>query len=358
MEAALIGPEQTGKTSLFSVLSGLPYTELAHSRAIHRGVVKYEDPRLYRLAELVGSEKITPAYLTIVDLPGLTSSAEHTQTYPPQLLGELRGVDLLVLVVREYAEQYVGLSSPPSDPFRQLEGAELEFIINDLATVEKRLERLAKHKGTPAVKGEKEILEKCKALLDEGVPLRAERWMGEEEALLRGFGFLSLKPLLVVFNTSEEKLNEPVTNLPPHAPPSLKERSRTILRIAVKWEEEVMRLDPSDREAFLQEAGITQPAPHRFIEAAFDLLGIITFFTLSPRESTAWAIPRGSTALIAAGTIHQDMARGFIRAEVCRWDELLAAGSFTKLKEEGRLRGEGKEYIVQDGDVLHIRFSH
>ncbi|MFN3821330.1 MAG: DUF933 domain-containing protein [bacterium] len=357
MEAAIVGPPQGGKTAFFALLTGQLYSSLVISHTIHKGVVVYQEPRIVQLNQISPADKITFPQITLFDLPGALGHGEKVAPYPPQMLGELRGMDLLVLVVREFKNPTVPPSLGEINPYKEWEEAELEFIVSDLATIEKRLEKIARQKS-PAFKNEVDLLEKGRNVLEGGQPLRSRNWDRESETHLKGFGFLSLKPLLVVINTDEDRVSIVSDNEKEIEGSNTLTSRRKVLRVAVQWEDEVMKFTPEEQREFLAEARLSGSASQRFMTAVFELLDLIVFFTLSPKENTAWAIPRGSTALFAAGTIHKDMASGFIRAEVFPWHELLEFGSPAKLKEKGKVRLEGKDYMVQDGDVLYIRFSH
>jgi hypothetical protein len=356
MECGLIGPQLSGKSTLFDLLTGVAAPAIGRERRTRRGVAKLTEPRLDTLAQLFKSRKITPATVEFVDVPGI-GGEEKQQPYPPNYLVEFRGADLLALVVREFFNPAVPHPAGGVDPKRDVADTAVEFIISDLATVEKRLERLAKQHDS-ASQHEAAILEKCQATLSEGQPLREIQLPSDEMKLLRTFGFLTLKPLLIVINLGEESAPNSeglLLSLKQHFPAT---RGAALIGLAAGMETEINRLDEADRAAFMKDLGITEPALDKMIRATFELLGLITFFTGNENETRAWAIPAGSTALVAAEAIHADLARGFIRAEVCSVDNLVAAGgSSARLKEMGKLRLEGRDYIVADGDFLGIKFN-
>jgi GTP-binding protein YchF len=357
MECGIVGPPQSGKTTLFSLLTGAH--ESAHGkREVQRGVSKLPDPRIEKLAEVSASRKIVHATVEYVDVPGVAVTPESREPYPPGYLAELRGASMLMLVIRDFEAPGIPHPRGKIDPSADLADAALEFIVNDLSTVEKRLSKISKMHD-PASKKETELLERCQAALTAEKHLREVEFTAEEEKVLRGYAFLSLKPLLVVLNLGEEGAVDADARIA-KLRASAGDMGRHIgwAACAAEIEAEIAKLDEAERAPFMEELGFKLPALERIVRATFDLLGMITFFTTGDKDTTAWAIRRGSNAVIAAGAIHDDIARGFIRAEVFQWNEFVAVeGHHVKLKESGKLRLEGKEYIVQDGDVINVRFS-
>ncbi len=373
MECGIVGPPQSGKSTIFSLLTGNPITEASHGRReILRGIAKLPDARIEALAKVSQSRKLVPASVEYVDVPGVAVTPEKRDPYPPAYLTELRGVAMLMLVIRDFAAPEISHPRGRIDPADDFADASLEFLFNDLDTIEKRLKRITKQHD-PTLKKETELLERCRTALQTEKHLRDLDFTLEEEKLLRGFAFLSLKPLLVVLNVGEEGAQEAearlekLKNVAGSGDFSRREAGRmnSPLPRNVGWvacaagiEGEIARLDEDERGLFMEELGFKESALERIVRATFDLLGLITFFTTGEKDTTAWAIRRGSNAAAAAAAIHDDIARGFIRAEIYGWKELIAAGgSHAKLKEEGKLRLEGKEYIVQDGDVINVRFN-
>jgi len=358
MECGIVGPPQSGKTTLFNLLTGAGDAGAFAKREVQRGVAKLPDPRIEKLAEASASRKIVPATVEYVDVPGVAATPERREPYPPGYLAELRATAMLMLVVRDFANPAIAHARGRIDPAADLADAALEFIVNDLAAVEKRLQKISKQHD-PASKKETELLERCQNALNAGTHLRELEFQPEEEKLLRGYAFLSWKPLLIVLNVGEEGASEAEARLA-----KLRSDAGDLggrvgwAACAAEIEAEISRLDEVERGPFMDELGFKESALERIVRATFDLLGMITFFTTGDKDTTAWPIRRGSNAVVAAGAIHDDIARGFIRAEVFQWDELVAAGgSHAKLKEQGRYRLEGKEYLVQDGDVINVRFS-
>jgi len=358
MECGIVGPPQSGKTTLFNLLTGIQEAAMHSKREVQRGISRLPDPRIDKLAQVSSSRKIVPATVEYVDVPGVAVTPEKREPYPPGYLAELRATAMLMLVVRDFASPGVPHPRGKIDPAADLADAALEFIVNDLATVEKRLSKISKMHD-PASKKETELLERCQTALSAETHMRDLDFTPEEEKLLRGYAFLSWKPLLVVLNVGEEGAADAGARLE-----KLKAASGDLGKkvgwaaCAAEIEAEIARLDEAERGPFMEELGFKEPALDRIVRATFDHLGMITFFTTGDKDTTAWAIRRGSNAVVAAGAIHEDIARGFIRAEVFQWDELVATGgSHAKLKETGKLRLEGKEYIVLDGDVINVRFS-
>ncbi len=361
MKCGIVGPPLAGKTTLFNILTGSSFSDQygGSKRELRRGVARLNDPRLEALALINDSAKITPATVEYVDIPGVTTEKQHPSAdgYPPHYLAELRTADMLALLLREFKDDRIPHQAGSIDPARDLIDATLEFIISDHTIAERRLKKLANIQNKAAQR-EEELLERCRDAIGNETALRELDFTEEEKKTLNPYSFLSLKPLLVVVNVDEETA--------PHAA-DLLDRLRSCsdqmtknvgwVAIAAGIEEEICDLEEDDRREFLDELGFRLPALDRIIEATFSLLGLITFLTSNEKETHAWAIPAGSSAVQAARTVHEDFARGFIRAEVCRWDELVEAGSSARLREMGKMRLEGKKYIVQDGDLLDIRFN-
>ena len=356
MEIGIVGLPNSGKTTIFNALTRgqAETTAYASGRVeVHTAVVNVPDPRVDMLARLFNPRKVTYAQVTYNDIAGL---AAERGAFSPQLLNLIAPNTALLHVVRCFQNPAVPHPLGSVEPARDVQLLEEEFILSDLAIVEGRLERLAKQKGKGTPK-ERELMAREEALLlrlqgvlNEGRPLRAVALEPEEERLIRGYTFLSLKPQLVVFNLDDDG-EDPSEELTPRWP-------RTMgLGLRGRLEMELAQMDPEEAQEFLAMFDIEEPGLSRVLRASYELLGLISFFTVSEKEVRAWTIPRGSTALQAADAIHSDMARGFIRAEVIRWDELVRVGSLAEARKQGLLRLEGKEYIVQDGEVVHIRFN-
>jgi GTP-binding protein YchF len=280
-----------------------------------------------------------------VDVPGPAGKGRGLDADALKALAE---VDAFCLVVRGFP----AADGTPADPGRELADFDAELLLHDQEIVEKRLDRLRKeqHKGT----GEYHELERLHAQLDQGLPLRTMAWSDAEEKELAHFGFLSRRPLLAVVNAAEEAAAAPP---PPAVVEAARRRGVEVISLCAAVEAEIAQLDPAEQPDFLASLGLVEPARARFIRAAYGLLDLVSFFTVGEDEVRAWPIRRGDRAPRAAGRIHSDLERGFIRAEVVHYDDLLALGSESKARTEGKLRLEGKEYVVKDGDVLNIRFA-
>lgn len=338
LEAALVGLPQSGKSTLFHLLTGLP---LPTRPEPVRGVANVPDRRLDVLAQMFSPRKVTPAQVAFVDVPGVhPGTAQHASR---RFLSDIRDVDALVHVLPAF--------QPGDDPLDAALSLELELTVADLDMVERRLERLANQKRRPGDEMEKALLERIAASLSEGRAVATLNLTEEEERRLAGFSFLTKKPMVYVLNVAGEVGQD-------H--PFLAEaraRGWLVIPMSATLESEIAELPPEEREPFLADLGISEPGIVRLARAVYHQLGLISFLTAGPDEVRAWPIPVGTRAVQAAGKIHSDIERGFIRAEVVAFPDLVAAGSFAKSKELGTWRLEGREYVVQDGDVITFRFN-
>ncbi len=308
---------------------------------IHLGVIKVPDVRVDKLSQVFKPKKTTYAEIRFTDFPA--SQNDDNLKGNSSLVTQMREVDAMALVLRDFELD--------ADPVRQLNDLLTEMILADLTVVENRRTRLKKEKARPQ---EEALLERCATTLENEDSLRNLEFSADEENLLSGFGFLSRKPVLVLFNQADDKAGQPLSA---DYRNELKRRGLDGLALAGKVEMEVAQLDESDRALFLKEIGIQQPARERFILASYRLLDLISFLTTGEDEVRAWTITQGTIARKAAGKIHSDIERGFIRAEVIAYNDFVVFGSEAKCKEAGKLRLEGKDYIVQDGDIIHFRFA-
>lgn len=350
MELGLVGLSRSGKTTLFSALSGLPMTALAGSRTAHTAAIKVPDPRIDRLSAIFNPRKTTYAEVTFVDPGGDRLETAERVPFPESQANALRNVDALVFVVRAFDDPSVPLAAGSSGPVSDLESLEQELVLRDLSLVDRRLERLRKEHGKPENAAEQVLLEQALPHLDAARPLRELGWTADQLARLRGFQFLSLKPALVVWNVGEGDLAAG------GAPPAAL-AGRPVLRLCAQIEREISELPEAEQAEFLQQLGLERPARDVFIRSGYEILQLLSFFTVGEDEVRAWPVRDGSTALVAAGKIHSDIQRGFIRAEAIHYDDFVRLGSLTAAKAQGQLRLEGKEYRVRDGDILHFRFS-
>jgi GTP-binding protein YchF len=307
------------------------------------------DERIDKLSAIFNPRKTTYAEIVFADFPAARDDAAgHASALDTATLTQMRDMDALVQVVRGFDDEVTGAAPDPVHDVVNFRG---ELILADLVLVERRLERLVKEKGKEA---ERALLERCKAHLDAELPLRSLDLLAEDVVALAGFGFLSRRPLMVVWNVGEAQLQAP---FPAALSTQLAADDVRGLLLSGKIEMELAALEPGDRQAFLEDLGLEAPARDRFIRAAYELLNQISFLTTGEDEVRAWTIRRGTTALKAAGKIHSDIERGFIRAEVVHYDDFVTYGSEARCREAGKLRLEGKEYVVKDGDIIHFRFN-
>lgn len=354
MRLGIIGLPQSGKTTLFNALTrGTQPTGATGKIEIHTAVVDVPDPRVDRLSAMFTPKKTIYAKVTYVDIAGLDGSAAKGGI-SGALLNQLAQMDGLIHVVRCFEDENIPHPNGSVDPLRDIQSMDSELVLNDLISVERKLERLAEErkKGGGRDKGtierEVELFNRLHEALAVETPLRDVEISAEELRLLSGFGLLSMKPLLVVLNLAEAQAAPALEY--PHC-------NSQVVALQGKLEMDIAQLPPEDMLQFLQEYGIEEPSLNRMIRLSYDLLGLLSFFTVGPDEVRAWTVHRGATAPEAAGEIHTDLQKGFIRAEVVAYDDLISLGGMNEAKAKGRLRLEGKEYIVLDGDILNIRFN-
>jgi len=355
MKTAIIGLPMVGKTSLFTILTGVHEATRVGSMEARVGMTKVPDPRLEELAKIFEPPKVTHATVEYLDFPAISKEALRDPSY----LASMRVADALAHVLRLFESDVVPHEKGSVDPIRDMEDVDIELVLSDLVVIEKRLERLDKDRKKikdPQLDHEFAVLERCKATLDRNVPLRTLELTPEEEKLIRGFQFLSQKPMLYVLNIGEEdaarlhEIEETYRSGP------LAGRARTaVTAICGKIEAELAELAPEEAADYLASYGLTESGLERLIHATYSLLGLMSFLTAGETEVRAWTVPQHSTAQKAAGAIHSDFEKKFIRAEVVNWKALVDHNGYHGVRERGLLRLEGKEYIVKDGDVLVIR---
>ncbi len=356
MQIGLVGLPGSGKTTLFNALvrANAETGGFAGQNKANRGTIRVPDQRVDRLSGLFNPRKITFATVEYLDIGGITAgSGRQEEQQDAGGLSDLRNMDLLVHVLRGFPD----LADAPISPAEDFETVELELAIADLEIIERRLSRLSKEARStkrPELVREWQLLERCKEEIEGGGVIRNLEFAPDDEKTLRGFRFLSQKPVLLVLNISEEDLGREAHRLA--ALGEYPDRLDT-LALCAKVEMEIAQLDEDDADAFLEDLGIRESALNRMIIASYRLLNLISFFTVGEDEVKAWTVARGVTAPEAAGTIHSDLERGFIRAETLEWESLLDLGGWQAAKEKGVLRVEGKQYVVTDGDVMNVRFS-
>lgn len=364
LHLTIMGLPNSGKTTVFNALTRASARTGGYGGEgeVNLATVKVPDARLDRLAGIFRPKRVVPADVQYIDVAGLAKGiAEHG--LGGQLLGHLAQADALVHVVRAFTDPNVPHPEGTVDPLRDIETINLELAFSDLGIIEKRLTRIQatipKLRGAEREAYEREaaLLQRLRAALEAGTPLREVELTPDEVKSLRGFGFLTLKPMLILLNLGEDQLGAPGEALLAEARARYARPGVEVDALAGKIEMEIGQLDPEDAAAFMADLGIAESGLDRVIRLSYRLLGLISFLTAGPDECRAWTITRGTTAQEAAGVIHTDLARGFIRALVVHYDDLIACGSLAEARQRGLLRQEGKTYVVQDGDVIEILFN-
>jgi GTP-binding protein YchF len=360
LSVGIVGLPNAGKSTLFNALTqagaavgNYPFTTIEPNT----GVVPVPDPRLDALAAIFSPPRVIPATVTFTDIAGLVRGASRGEGLGNQFLGHIRETDAIALVVRAFDDPDVTHVEGSVDPGRDIDLLELELVLADLETVTRRLDRtertarLAKEKEQQVIA----TLRRAREHLDAGLPLRTAGFGAEEREHLRDLFPLTLKPLLVVVNVDEDHAasRDGATAIEERA----RESGGEAMRLSARIESEIVELDPADQADFLATLGLSEPGLNRLARSAYGLLRLLSFFTAGEKEVRAWTLRTGETALDAAGTIHTDFARGFIRAEVVDAPTLIAGGSYAAVREQGRLRLEGRDYVMRDGDVVHFRFN-
>lgn len=352
MRVGIVGFPYCGKSTLFSAISGVSRDHLNLAQE-NLAAVKVPEPRLDWLEEIYKPKKRTEASIEFVDLPGsMEGDGEHAGL--AKHLPTLRQADALLVVLRGFTSDAVQAHKNRVDPKDDLALMRDELLLADLVICDTRVEKLEKAVARPSKerdqqKAELELLQRCRAALEAGKPLSTVVGGGDEAKMIRSFGFLTQKPVITVINVNEGDASKAPVFDDSHA-------TRTF-NVCATIEAEIIQIEPAERPAFMQEWGISALARDRIIRACFDALGLISFLTAGEDEVRAWPVPRGASAVEAAGKIHSDLARGFIRAETVAYDDLHAAGSMRDAKAAGKVRQEGRTYVVQDGDIMNIKFA-
>ena len=362
LKCGIIGVANVGKSTLFNCMSNtkVETTSFAFtSSSSNVGVVDVPDPRLYNLENFQKTDKIIPATVEIVDIPGLTKGANKGEGVGNKFLGDIRNTDALIHVLRCFDDDNLPHIDGSVDPVRDIDTINFELQVKDLESVDKKIERYEKiaKSGDKEAKHGIEVLKNFKSKLENFENARDIELAEQERKFIDDLFLLTIKPVLYVCNVDDASAvsgNAYVEQVREF----LKEENTEIIVLAAKLESEIADLeDVEDRKAFLADAGLVEPGVDKLIRSAYSLLNLMSFFTVGPKEIRAWTIRKGMTAPQAAGVIHSDLERGFIRAEVMKYDDFITLGSEHACKEKGKLHVEGKQYVIQDADILHIRFN-
>lgn len=363
MKLGMVGLPNVGKSTLFNALTNAGAESANYPFCTiepNVGIVSVPDERLDKLAEMYHPEKFTPATLEFVDIAGLVKGASKGEGLGNKFLSHIREVDAIVHVVRCFEDPNITHVDGSIDPIRDIETISLELIFSDIEVIERRIDRTKKAmKGDKSLAKELAMLERVKAALEEGLPARSLEYDDDEALIMREIALISMKPVIYAANVAEDDFSKGIENnefVNKVKELAAKENSQ-VMPVSAKIEEEISQLDGDEKAMFLEELNMSESGLDRLIKASYTLLGLISYLTAGEPEVRAWTITNGTKAPQAAGKIHTDFERGFIRAEVVHYNDLMKCGSMTAAKEKGLVRSEGKEYVMKDGDIVLFRFN-
>ncbi len=363
MKIGIVGLPNVGKSTLFNALTKAESAEAANYPFCtidpNVGVVTVPDTRLDYLAQMYNPDKFTPAIVEFVDIAGLVKGASKGEGLGNKFLSNIREVDAILHVVRCFDDENITHVDGNVDPIRDVNTINLELILSDMEMLERRIDRLQKTTkgGDKKAVPEIELCQRIYAVLEKGLPVRSMDFTTEEQSIVNQIMFLTDKPVLYAANISEDQIGQPDNDYVKRLKELSAAESSDVMVICAKFESDIIALDDEERAMFMEEMGITETGLDVLIKKSYALLGLISFLTAGPKEVRAWTIVRGTKAPQAAGKIHSDFERGFIRAEIVAFDDLVSSGSMTAAKEKGLVRSEGKEYVMKDGDVTLFRFN-